>query len=217
MEQIKLFLEDLNFIPIGKTGRLWAWNYIYTIYQRESDENYTFAKTSISKFSDEYSTGDKREKTVYHGNSIFDDLEFASTLFKNIGFYDCFFDRKITDESKVLNHRELLLNYGFTEISENLWTRTIFLISIQPPKFETDEGKCLILRKPNNRKLMRIDPKAKVSYKGRYFFDDETFTLELFKRIGCKPYASKRNPNYEFLREKIEGIESYIDEEFMKY
>jgi len=112
----------------------------------------------------------------------------------------------------------VLTDLGFKEIESDTWTKNIFLITLRPPRFENDRGKCLILKKPNIKKLIKGDRPAKVVYKGRYFFEDTFFTETLLEKINFYNFDSgQKNKSYEFTRERLAASGNYIEEEFLNF
>lgn len=211
------FLENLNFKPVGKSGRSWLWQDTYYVLVRPPDDTNRFGKTRIIKNADPIFTGDKRENILFQGSYCFDNEDFANRLLKNVGVLEKMTGTKIL-EHKDTNHRQVLTELGFTEIEFNTWVKNIFLVSLRPPRFENDRGKCLILKKPNVKKLLKSDRPANVVYKGRYFFEDNFFTEGLLERIGFYHFDSrKKNKTYEFTRETFLDSGRYIEEEFLNF
>ena len=210
-------LENLNFRPAAFSDRYLSWKNIYNIYNRLPDDKNRLGRTVISKKSNISFTGDKRENILFQGSYAFDNDEFANNLLKNIGILEKINGTKLL-EQKGINHRQVLIDFGFKEIAYCTWTKNIFLISLRPPRFETDRGKCIILKKPNIKKLTLLDGRAKVVYKGRYFFDDTYFTETLLEKIGVYHFDNgKKNKTYEFNRETLADNDKYIEDEFLKF
>ncbi len=214
-------LENLGFKVIIKLGRKWpywwSWQNTFYIYTKPVSENSRFGRTKILKTSDLNFTGDKRENVLFQGSYVFDNEEFAGKLLKNIGIEEKIKGIILTEQKEV-NHIEILTDLGFKEITHNTWTKNIFLISLRPPRFDTDRGKCIILKKPNNKKLMKNERPAGVVYKGRYFFDDPFFTEMLLEKIGFYLFESmEKNKTYQFNRETLADTQSYIEDEFLKF
>lgn len=210
-------LENLDFRPVGKSGRSLLWKDTFYVLNRPPDDKNKFGKTKIIKNSDISFSGDKRESILFQGSYSFDNDEFANKLLKNIGILEKINGTKIL-EQKDTNHIQVLTDLGFTEIIYNTWTKNIFLISLRPPRFDTDRGKCIILKKPNIKKLIKGDRPANVVYKGRYFFDDNFFTETLLEKIGFYHFDNgQKNKTYEFNREMLVDNEHYIEEEFLKF
>jgi len=210
-------LENLGFKSVSKTERLWSWKDIFFIYIKKPSENNKHGKTKIYKDLGVYFTQDKRESILFSGYYCFDDEFSANTLLKNIGILEKINNTKILEE-KTTNHEEVLKEHGFTEIEQNTWVKNIFLISLKPPRFENDRGKCIILKKPNIKKLKKADRPANIVYKGRYFFDDLLFVQILFEKIGFYLFdAGDKNKSYHFTRETLAENGNYIEEEFLKF
>jgi len=215
------YLESLNFKQDGESSQNWLWEDVFCILTKIPHDLYKCGKTKIIRKSNRSFTGDKRENVLYQGTYIFDneDLDFVCRLFKNIGVLERIKGTKIL-EKKDSNHRQVLSNLGFTEIGLNIWTKNIFLVSLKPPRFATDRGKCLILKKPNMKNLIKDNRPAMVVYKGRYFFDDIFFTETLLEKIGFYYFfdsKKQKNKTYEFNRETLANSERFIDEEFLKF
>lgn len=210
-------LDELGFLPIRKNGRGWEWKKSYRILITFPQESNPYGRTKIFKTQENIFTNDKRENMLFHGNYIFDNEAFVNRLFINTGIMEKIYQTKII-EQKDLNHEELLNGLGFKEIEKNKWIKNIFMIALKPPKFDTDRGKCLILKKPNIKKLVSFDRPAKVVYKGRYFFDDDEFTENLLNIIGFYSFnAGQKNIEYEFQREVIEESHQFVEDEFLKF
>lgn len=211
------FLEELGFKPIGKSGRSWSWQETFYVLIRPPDDTHRLGKTKISKTSHIGFTDDRRENILFLGSYSFDNEDFANRLFKNVGILEKITETKIL-EHKEVNHKNVLTSLGFTEIEHNTWIKNIFLVSLKPPCFDADRGKCLILKKPNTKNLIRDSLPARIVYKGRYFFDDPFFTEILLEKIGFYYFASgEQNKTYEFQRETLKDSKTYIEEEFLKF
>ena len=211
------YLENLGFIPVGETGHYWSWDNTFTIYTVAPSVIGGYGKTGIFKNTSISFTGDNRENILYRGNYILDNEVFLNELLKNVGVLEKINGTKII-EKKNTNHQQILKDLGFSEVEANTWTKNIYLISLKAPRFDTDRGKCIILKKPNVKKLMKVDRPARVVYKGRYFFDDIFFTEALFDKIDFYNFDNgQKNKTYEFNRETIAETGLYIEEEFLKF
>ena len=211
------FLEKLNFKPVGTTGQSWLWQDTFYILTKPPNDKHVLGKTKITKILHSSFTGDKRENILFQGSYIFDNHIFTNRLLKNIGIIEKITGTKIIERNDT-NHQQMLTDIGFTEIEHNTWTKNIFLVSLRPPRFDNDRGKCIILKKPNIKKLIKDDRHANVVYKGRYFFEDSAFTETLLNKIGFYQFDSgQRNKTYEFTREMLVDSENYIEEEFLKF
>lgn len=211
------FLENLGFRSVGKSGYSWLWQDTFFISARQPDDKKRYGKTRIFKNTNNSFTGDKRENILFQGFYCFDNEDFANRLLKNIGVLEKINGVKLL-EPKDTNHEQVLTDLGFTEIEPNTWTKNIFLISLKPPRFENDRGKCLILKKPNIKKLIKGDRPANVVFKGRYFFDDIFFTETILEKIGFHTFEQGyKNKTYEFTRETLLDSGQYIEEEFLKF
>jgi len=210
-------LEKLDFRPIGKSGYSWLWHDTFYILIKPPNYKHKLGWTQIIKNLNTNFTVDKRESFLFQGSYCFDNDDFAYRLLKNIGILEKINGTKII-ELKDTKHFQVLTDLGFIEIVPNTWTKNIFLVSLRPPRFDTDRGKCLILKKPNFKNLIKGDRPANVVYKGRYFFEDSFFTEILFDKIGFYLFDSEQqNKTYDFNRETMTDSENFIEDEFLQF
>ena len=210
-------LKDLGFKQYGTFSQNWLWRHLYIVLTKAPEGTNLHGKSKIIKNLNTNFTGDKRETILFQGSFAFDNDDFANKLLTNVGIIERITGNSLV-ELKDTNHNQVLTDLGFTEISYNTWTKNIFLISLRPPRFENDRGKCIILKKPNIKKLINSDRPANVVYKGRYFFDDNVFTQILLEKIGFYHFDSgKKNKTYEFTRETVADTALYIDKEFLNF
>ncbi len=210
-------LETLGFLKSDKLGKKWSYDDTFFISSTLPNDRNQLGKTKITKKLHKGYSADKRENILYQGFYGFDKKDFCYKILKNVGIVEKIKGEKII-EHKKLDHIQTLIGLGFSEIEPNLWTKNIFLVSLKPPQFKEDRGKCIILKKPNHSKLIKNDKPANVVYKGRYFFDDEYFTETLFRNIGFYIFdCSQKNKNYEFNRDTLDVNGHFLDEEFLKF
>jgi len=210
-------LENLGFIKFGKSGKNWSYDNTFAIYTIVPNDSHRLGRMKIIKKLDKVLYADKRENILYYGFYASDKNDFFYKLLKNVGIIEKIKGQKIIEHKKV-NHIQALTDLGFSEIKPDTWTKNIFLVSLKPPRFEGDRGKCIILKKPNYNTLLKKDRPANVVYKGRYFFDDDDFTKILFHDIGFYIFdCGERNKNYEFTRDTLAINGHFIDEEFLKF
>ncbi len=172
------------------------------------------SQTIIYKAIPGYPDADRNQKQLFSGSYIFDNEEFAAELLKNVGIIELIQGTKIRELKSHIHHL-VLKELGFLEIERDVWIKGIYLISMQPPKWDNDRGKVVILKKRNIKKLKDGFYPSIVVYKGRYFFDDENFTRDLFDKIGFTYFNTnpkQKNFDYEFDRDIYEDGEfSYLD------
>jgi hypothetical protein len=213
----KEFLKNLGFHTFKKNEKTWSWKREYYILVKEPSETMVNGKTKISKNAEINFTDDKRESILFQGQFIFNDLEFAEKLFKSIGIYEKINRVIVPNEPEKNSHNWFFKENNFIETVQNKWIKNIFLVAIVPPKFDTDRGKCIIMKKPNIKNLKERDRLAHVVYKGRYFFDDKEFTNKLFEKIGFFRFnQSDRNNDYFFQGEYLDNYKA-VEDEFLKF
>lgn len=211
------YLEKLGFLPFRKNGRGWEWKKTFRVLISFPTNSNLYGRSKIVKMQKISFTNDKRENILFQDTYVFDNEDFVNKLFVNVGIMEQLYNTKII-EKKSVDHSELLNSLGFKEIEKDRWIKNIFLIALKPPKFDSDRGKCLILKKPNIKKLVNDDRPAYVVYKGRYFFDDFSFTENLLKIIGLYSFISgNKNLDYQFQREVLEKSQQFIEDEFLKF
>ena len=212
----KEFLKNLGFNTFKKNEKTWTWKREYYITVKEPSETMLNGKTKISKNSEINFTGDKRENVLFQGQFIFNELDFAEKLLKSIGIYEKINQLIVPNVNDRIGHNWFFKENNFIETVQNKWIKNIFFVAIVHPKFETDRGKCIIMKKPNIRKLKETDRLANVVYKGRYFFDDKEFTNKLFEKIGFFSFVqTDKNKDYFFQGEYLEDYKA-VEDEFLK-
>ena len=210
-------LENLGFFKSDQLGQKWSYNNTFFISSPFPNDRNQLGKTKITKRLHNGYSIDKRENILYQGFYGFDKKDFCYKILKNVGIIEKIKGQKII-EHKKLDHIQTLTGLGFLEVKPDLWTKNIFLVSLIPPRFEDDRGKCIILKKPNYSRLIKNDMPANVVYKGRYFFDDDDFTKTLFRNIGFYIFeCSQKNKDYEFNIDTLEVNGRFLYEEFLKF
>ena len=217
------FLIDLNFrlVKNKQNGQnTWAWGDLFVIANTPSLLKKWKSQTIIYKRIPGYPDIDRNQKLLFRGSYIFDNQEFASELLKNVGIIELIQGTRIRELKSHIHHLTLK-ELGFIEIEQDVWTKGIYLIALQPPKWDNDRGKVVILKKRNIKKLKDGYQPSIVVYKGRYFFDDENFTKELLDKIGFTYFnenPKQKNIDYQFERDKYDNYEfSYLDRDLLNF
>ena len=213
----KEFLKNLGFNTFKKNEMTWTWNREFYITVKEPSETMLNGRTKISKNSEINFTGDKRENVLFQGQFIFNEIDFTEKLLKSIGIYEKINQLIVPNLHDRIGHNWFFEKNSFIETSQNKWIKNIYFVAIVPPKFDTDRGKCIILKKPNVKKLKETDRLANVVYKGRYFFDDIEFTNKLFEKIGFFSFnQTDKNKDYFFQGEYLDDYKA-VEDEFLKF
>jgi len=213
----KEILSDLGFINNYGIQWKWHWNKYFFVSNGKDNTKPDNRKTTISRVVDLITTKDYRECILYHGKYIFDDKEFAEKLLLYVGVVEKIKNQIILDTTPEIGHRWFLEEKEFEEIEPNWWVNGMYSVTIVPPAYDNDRGKCIILRRSNIKRLKREFVPATVCYKGRYFFENVNFTYALFEHITFFIFFNgRRNKDYKFERE-LWYDNKFLDVELLKF